>query len=335
MNMKHVATIAVVAVLAIAVLATLRIFPSRQSSQPAIPLIIVRVPVPYSGLLDIAAAKGFFAAEGLAVTIKTADTGPAAINAVLSGEAAVGTTAETPIANAMVAGKKLKIIATIFSSAYDPGIVARRDHGISQPSDLKGKRIATVPGTAAHYLLDIYLAFHDIPVESITRVDMKPDQIASAITSGDVDAVAIWNPHLLKTSNKLGSNALILPSNEIYALVFNLVIAPETLSRHREAIDRLLRALLRAEAFARTQQSEAVSIVASTTGSSAHDIQAQWNSLSYELALRQSLILAIENESRWILRRGYVPGGSMPDALGAIESEPLKLLRPSSVSIAK
>ncbi len=300
-----------------------------------ISIVIARVPVPYSGLLDVAEKQGFFAAEGLLVKFRKVDKGRAAIDAVLNGAADFGTSAETPIAQALVEGKPLKILANIFKSNSDPGIVALKDKGIAQASDLKGKRIGNVSGTASHYLLELFLAFHKVPLDAVTLVELRPEQIGAAVLSGQVDAAAIWNPHFSQLVEKLGINAQVFHTSEIYTLDFNLVTRANYLPQHRAAVDRLLRALFRAEAFIQSQRDEAISIVAKASGSELRSLQENWSSLAYEVSLNQSLLLATENEARWLVQRGTVEGGSMPDVLAAFEVEPLKALKPSAMGIVR
>ena len=86
---------------------------------------------------------------------------------------------------------------------------------------------------------------------------------------------------------------------------------------------------------ASSHRPEAIDIIAAASGSDAGFLRSHWNSLSCEVTLNQSLLVATENEARWILRRGFVPGGSMPDVLNAFEPEPLRALKPAAVSIVR
>ncbi|BAL22393.1 ABC transporter substrate-binding protein [Azoarcus sp. KH32C] len=333
MNKKQAWVLAAVLVV-IGIVAALESSSSRPLPAP-IPIVIARLRAPISGLVDIAIAKDYFAAEGLSATIQSPALGYDAIQAVLQGNADVGTTAETPIAKVLLEGRQLKIVGSIFNSVEDPGIVGRRDRGVIQPKDLKGKRIGIVAGTASHYLLETFLAYHRIPLEDVTLVQIKPDQLVSALVSGEVDAEAVWHPFLYQVQQQLGERAEYFSTSGIYSFNFNLVVRSDYAQLHREAIDRLLRALLKAEAFAAKHPDEAMTIIASASGTDIAALRANWNPLAYEVTLNQSLLLATESEARWILRRGFVPAGSVPDVLNAFEIEPLRALKPSGVSIVK
>jgi NitT/TauT family transport system substrate-binding protein len=285
--------------------------------------------------LHLAEAKGYLAEAGLAATMKTTPTGYDAIGAVVAREADIGAAAETPIARALDEGKRIKVIATIFTSTRNAGIVARRDRGIVQPADLKEKRIGFVFGTATHYLLETFLAFNSIPQDSVVLVPIKPDRLVSAIMSDDLDAVVSWNPSFAQAQQQLGDRGTTFSSAEFYAETYNVFVRTDYADSHREEIDRLLNALLKAEAFARTHFDESIDIITSISGTDPRLFRDHWDPRIYEVTLSQSLLLATENEARWYLRRGLVSNGQFPDILSAFETEPLRAIKPSGVSIVK
>lgn len=306
--------------------------------RPAVPLpiVIVQLQAPYCGLLQIAQAKAYFAEQGLHVTIRSVQTGYEAIHQVLRGDADIGGAAETPFARTLAEGKQPKIIASIFSSRWSSGIVARKDHGIVQAADLKGKRLGYVFGTNGHYDLETFLSFNDIALSSVQMVSAPPDALVTAILLGQVDAASIWLPYLMQMQQKLGDKATTFYSTEAYVQTFNLVVRPDYVAHNRVAVERLLRALLKAEAFAATYPEQAMAIVAAASGLDPALLGRHGNAPTYELTLKQSLLIATENQVRWFLRRGLVSGtGQFPDVLAAIETAPLRALKPSAVTISK
>lgn len=307
----------------------------RQPPPSLLPIVITQFATPHAGLLHIAEAKGYFAAEGLGVTIKTVVTGHEAITQVLQGEADFGTTAETPFAKALAVGKQPRVIANIFSSRWYSGIVVRKDHGILQPADLKGKRIGFILGTNVHYELETFLAFHNIPLDAVTLVPGTADELVTAITAGEVDAASNWEPWISQIHQKLGGNAETFYPEGMYLETVALAVRPDYVARHRPTVDRLLRALLKAELFAETHPDQALSIIASASGLNAGGLGARGRPLIYELTLKQSLLRATENEVRWFFKRGLAPPAPFPDVLQAFETEPLRALKPAGVTIVK
>ena len=337
MHVKQWWWLAVVLLLAIGIAFALKPLFLR----PVAPLsiVIAQLHLPHSGLLQIAQAKGYFAEQRLHVTVRRVLLGNEAVTQVLRGEADVGTTAETPVARALAEGKQPKIIASIFSSRWISGIVVRSDHGITQPLDLKGKRIGYVFGTNTHYDLETFLSFHDIALASVTMVPGMPDKLAEAMLLGELDAVSLWIPYLTQLQHQLGDKATTFYPNEGFMQTVILVVRPDYVARHRDAIDRLLRALLKAEAFVETDPQQALAIIAAASNLDADVLRGHGNPLTYELTLKQSLLIATENQARWFLRRGLVPGkqpdDAGPDVLAAFETAPLRALKPSAVTVSK
>lgn len=77
-------------------------------------------------LMNIAYAKGFLAKEGLDATPQPYAFGKPALQAVIDGKADIATVGDTPIAFAIMDGKKIMTLAVIQSSNKNEAIVARR-----------------------------------------------------------------------------------------------------------------------------------------------------------------------------------------------------------------
>ena len=334
MKAKSLILLAVVTLMGVAA-AAVQVSQRQPRQHAALPLVIACINTPHSGLLQVAAAKGYFAEEGLAVTLRTVPTGYDAIQAVLKGEADVGAAAETPIARALDEGKPVQVVATIFASRNNVGIVARKDRGILTPANLAGKRIGVVFGTASHYMLETFLAFHDVAIDSVSQVPIKPDVMVSSIVSGEVDAVAAWNPSYAKAGQQLGDNATVFSSGEFYAETYNLAVREGYGADNMTKTEAMMRALVMAERFVAGNVDEAVAIITSTTGTDERIFRTALDPRTYELALNQSTLLATENEARWYLRRGLVKDGSIPDILKAFDTQPLRRVKPAGVSIVK
>lgn len=311
-------------------------FHRKPSPTHSLPMVVTRLETSFSGLLDVAEARGYFRDEGLAVTILRTQTGYQAISAVTEGRATVGTSAEAPIASALARGQKVKIIASIFTALRaKSGIVARRDHGVSQPGDLKGKRIAVLYGSSTHYMLETFLVYNDVPLDSVTLVPLKTDELAPALVSGEVDAASIWEPMSSAAQAKLGDKAIAFSAQGVYSEMNNLFVGDGHTPETRDKVVRYLRALAKAEDFTQTNAEEASRIIATASGVDPVEFRRQWNPLDYGLELSQSLLLATENEARWFLRRGMVTGGRVPDILDAFDAEYLRQVKPSAVGVVK
>lgn len=58
-----------------------------------------------------------------------------------------------------------------------------------------------------------------------------------------------------------------------------------------------------------------------------------FDSEDYAVGLDQALLLALENQARWVMHRGFVAPRSMPNFLTAIKYRDLEAVKPVAVTI--
>jgi NitT/TauT family transport system substrate-binding protein len=64
-------------------------------------------------------------------------------------------------------------------------------------------------------------------------------------------------------------------------------------------------------------------------------MEAVWSQNQYFLSLDQSLIVAMEDEARWMIRNGLTSGNEIPDFLNFIYEDGLKAVMPERVTIIR
>lgn len=136
---------------------------------------------PVSAVVYTALDQGAFARQGLDVVLLPFMSGKAALQAVLSGEADLATTAETPVMHAGLQGEPVVILSTIAATGKSINILARRDLGIETPADLAGKKIAVTRGTNAEFYLELFLAFVRLKLASVVVVDTPPEAMVVSL----------------------------------------------------------------------------------------------------------------------------------------------------------
>lgn len=77
-------------------------------------------------------------------------------------------------------------------------LVAQEDSGITEVSDLAGKKVATPFASTSHYSLLSALDAAGLSTQDVTLLDLQPDDIYAAWVRGDIDAAYVWNPVLQK-----------------------------------------------------------------------------------------------------------------------------------------
>lgn len=302
---------------------------------PAEKLRIALPVLPHNALVYVAAAKGYFAQEGLDVSILPVDYGVAAVGDVLQGKADLAATSEVPFVISVMKGDALGMVATVASLSNDNAIIGRRDHAIAEARDLAGKQIGVSFGTSGSYFLRAFLIRHRLPPDSIVLVDLPPDRIVGALANGSVDAVATWQPISFQAQAALGKNAVSFTEPDAYKTTMIAFGRIEFLKGHVDAMEKLVRGILKAEQFMRSHPEETLNLVAEWLKIDVDALRPTWKQFDFRVNLLQSQLITLEDEARWVMARGYAAKGPVPnflphlylDALLAVEPERVTILR--------
>ena len=291
--------------------------------------------MPHAALVHLAIARGYFAGEGLAVTVLREPFGKLALDAVLSGKADVATCAETPFVLAVLRGGQVSWLATIETSTENTVLVARNDAGIAGPQDLAGKRVGYARGTNGEFFLDSLLVRNRVDRGAVQLVDLVPNEMAGALGRRTVDAVAIWNPISVRIGKELGDSVRAFSAGDLYFESFGLVSRQDLVREHPGLAEKLLRALLRAEAFVRDQPREAARVVAREVGLEPGETDEIWSVFVFGVRLDQSLLPLMEEQARWAIRTGLVPPRKTPNFLRFLELQPLLSVKSNAVTVLR
>lgn len=300
---------------------------------PSDHLSIALSSTPHAALLHLAAARGYFAEEGLDVKIVPVGFGKVALDLLSQGKVDLAAAAEVPIVLSVLKGDSFDIAATVVSVSTEMAVVARRDRAISAPRDLVGKKIGATRGTSGEYFLWAFLIRHKLSPDAVTLVDVAPNDIAGKLARGEIDAAATWQPVRFGAESALGGNAVTFTEPDAYTVTHIIAGRREYLQGHRAAIERLLRAVLKAEAFNQAQPAAALSLVASRLKIDASALQSNWQDLDFAVDLRQSQLVTLEDEARWAMAMGYAPKRTVPNFLPNLYLDALLAVRPDRVTV--
>ncbi|HEY2926281.1 ABC transporter substrate-binding protein, partial [Piscinibacter sp.] len=288
---------------------------------------------PHAALLHIAAAQGYFADEGLEVTIAPVSHGKAAMELLAQGKADLASAAEVPFVISVMKGADFAIAATVVSVSTEMAVVARRDRSIAAPRDLAGKRVGVTLGTSGEYFLWAFLIRHKLAPDSVTLADVAPGPMAQELARGTIDAASTWQPVRSRAESGLGDNAVSFTEANAYTVTHVVVGRSDFLKGHPKAIEKLVRAMLKAEQFNRSQPEQALNLVADRLKIDARTLQPGWKDLDFKVDLRQSQLITLEDEARWAMARGYADPGPVPNFLPHLYLDALLAVRPERVTV--
>ena len=291
--------------------------------------------VAHASPLWIAENKGYFKDEGLNVEIRGFDSGRTALRTMLNGEDVdIATAAQTPVISNSFGRNDYAIIGTMMYSDNDGKMLARRDKGISSPSDLKGKTVGVTSGSSGHFFLGLFLAYHGLRMTDVKIVDIEATGLPQALMEGQVDAIATWEPHIYKASKALGNKAFLLPAGGMYREDFYFIARKAFIKKHPEALTRFLRAIEKGEDFILKNKKEAMDIVGQRLKIDQEIMKATWDDLHFKLFRDQPMLVSLEDEARWAIENKLTDATKVPNYLDYIYTDALKAVKPDAVTIA-
>ncbi len=285
----------------------------------------------------VAESQGFFAEQGLAVTVRESIMGKEALESMLRGECDLATAAEPPVVEYAQQLDDFRLLAALQSSDNLNRIVARADRGIARPEDLRGKRIGTTKGTAPHYFLELFLAKHGLKSQDVAIVFMESGELLGALTSGQVDAVSMTNNVVTQAQQALQGNAVLLEEPGLYRNYYLLLATTNLLEKRPEVAVRFLRALAQAEEFIRQRPEEALASALGSHGQkvSPAEIKELLVDYQYQLTLEHGMLMGLEDMGRWMVAREGSGQRPVSNFLNLIAAEPLRTVNPEGVRLEK
>jgi NitT/TauT family transport system substrate-binding protein len=213
-------------------------------------------------LVWIAKEKDYFEEQGLDVELRRYPSGKLALLGLFNNEVDLCTTADIPIMANSFERNDYLIFGSIANSDSALWIVARRDKGIADPEDLRGKKIATQKNSAAHFFLSMFLLHNHILESDVDISFMKAVDLPHALINGKIDAFSIRNPFIQEAKDALGDNAIEFFAPGVYSNTFNLVAKKDFVSKKPELIEGVIKAVIKAEEFASKNREQAIKTTA-------------------------------------------------------------------------
>lgn len=135
-------------------------------------------------------------------------SGPPMLEALNMGNLDFATTGEAPPVFAQAASSGLVYVAHEKASPDSEGLLIPKGSTITDPKQLKGKRIAVTKGSSAHYTLVQALKKYGIAYTDVQPIYLQPSDARAAFEQGNVDAWVVWEPYRAAAEKQLGARTL-------------------------------------------------------------------------------------------------------------------------------
>ncbi len=194
----------------------------------------------------------------------TFQNGPLLIAAATGGSVDIGKLSETPLVFAQAAGSPVKVVYA--GQPIDPttsslAIAVKKDSTIKKIADLKGKRVAYVPGTVLQYLLTNALASAGLTLDDVQLATFQPG--VDLLASGDADAIVTGDP-TLSLAVTAGTQRILATGAKFTPGFYYLTASDSALGNTKTsaAIGDLLQRLTKAEVWWNAHPAVAAKLVA-------------------------------------------------------------------------
>jgi NitT/TauT family transport system substrate-binding protein len=288
---------------------------------------------PISGVTMVAKANGYFADQGLNVEVLGFTSGRAALEAVIGGGAHIATTAEAPTTAAAMSGTPIAFLARTQYS--DLKTLTAASSNINNLEDLRGKKIGYTAGTGGEVYSVKLLEAAGLTRNDVTLINLRPQEMAAAMSSGSIDAFNTWEPHVANTQKALGDEVALIDTSGIYAETFNIVTMVDYLEKQPDVLKRFMTALITAEEFIKENPDLAIPIIAEAASMPKEDLEATWDDYVYEVALDQRTIDVLTSHAEWRIASGNHAGpAELPIMASFIFPSILQSVAPDRVKVS-
>jgi len=325
--------------MAIALVTALSLFGSWSCSKGGDPgkmesITIGILHVEAAGLIYLTADRNLFADNGLNATVRNYDTGVGTIDALLKGEVNIAWAAEYPFVTRVFDKEKISIIGVIdrFSYFY---LLARKDRGIIKPQDLKRKKIGLSKGTISEFYLGRFLALNGLAIKDLSVVNVAPSEFVNALASGSIDAIIAWRPFANEIRKK-SSDRVVEWSVQSGQAAYGVVVARnDWIGAHTELVNRFLKSISQAEEYLIRQPAQAKAVIQKWMKYDDASMANAWAENQYSLCLDQSLVAAMEDEARWMIKNSLTSEKQVPDFMNYISMGGLNAVKPHAVNMIR
>ncbi|MCU7938745.1 MAG: ABC transporter substrate-binding protein [gamma proteobacterium symbiont of Bathyaustriella thionipta] len=290
---------------------------------------------PSSALFHIAKEKGFFKEEGLNAKISFYPSGKRAlVEGLLTDKSDYIACSDVPFVWKSFSHNNLMILASIYTADNLNRVIARNDSGIQSLNDLARKKVATQKQSAVHYFLHSILINNKISHNDIHFKFFKAELLPEKLHTREIDAFSMREPYISQAAARIGKDKVtVFAAPGLYIQTELLISKKEFLEKHSAVSDALLRALIKAEKYAKKQPEQAIDIVVRAIRGDSARVRALWHSYDLSVNLEHTLLLRLELLGHWLVGDKLINEQAIPDFSQRIYSQSLKTVKPEAIMI--
>lgn len=292
---------------------------------------------PSNSLIIVAAKMNFFDTTKVKVVIKEFSAGKLALQGLLgqAGDLDIAVSAETPVVLSSLGGNKLKVIAQIVKAKNECRVVVRKDGDLNTPRKYfsKPRKLTTSLGGSPEWFTYNFIKQYNLDKNKVEVLAMLPENMPIALSNSAVDAISIFDPYAGLGEKELGENGRTF-NNENIISYYVMSVKESTITQKGEALEELMKGLLKTEEFIKNNPDEAKKIVAEKTKLDIDIVNQTWSHYSFTVKLDISLIGLCNEQAKWAIETGKYPKETViPNFKEVIYPDILKKVAPKAVDL--
>ncbi|NDV19080.1 transporter substrate-binding domain-containing protein [Pseudodesulfovibrio sp. JC047] len=289
---------------------------------------------PMAGALNIARIQGYMAENGIDGKIHSYKNGKQSFDKYLAGIDDFGTCSIIPIVLTDFDTTQHRLVGTLSYTDNQTKVLVRKSAGIQTVADLKGKTIATVNATTAHFYISKFLEINGVSCDDVKIVFLTKKAMPEAIATRQVDALCMHGMPIENAKKLLGDDWAIFEDGTILRKYVVMVTSTKMVTETPDTLKGVLRAVLKADDFLKKNIDTSISILAKDKRYPLAVMdETVRHEMDYDLSIRQSLLLMLEDVEKWAIENQLVSRKTPRNYLELIAFEPLEAIAPNKVTL--
>jgi aliphatic sulfonates family ABC transporter substrate-binding protein len=255
---------------------------------------------------DLGYLEEEFKDDNVTVELVQFSLGPEVIEAIGSNQVDIGFVGDLPAFSGLVNGGEYTIIGK-YAVETERGLFVRNDAGISQLSDLKGKKIGVPLGSNLQPLIDPILADGGLTQSDVEILNLSHADIVTSIGNGDIDAAITCEPYISQADKAAENGVTLLAKSTDYYRTINPILARnEFAEANADYVSRILSVFEKTATWKDENVDEAISRAAAATEMEEESVRLTFETQDIHPALSQEDIQAWVDASDRCYEQGLI-----------------------------
>jgi NitT/TauT family transport system substrate-binding protein len=211
----------------------------------------------------VAKEKGFFKDAGIDIDIQQGTVGTGNLQALKAGKVQFACLDLTGAIIQAGTGKftDWRAVAAIHQQTLVSIMTTKP--GITQPTDLKGKTVATASGSVSEQLFPAYAKLAHLDPSTVTIKGVQSTALNGLMKAGSVDALSTFLLSQTALKNLTGKEVTVMPYSQYLSDLFGnaIITTPETIATKKDLVQRFVKASMQGLQYTVDHPDEAAQIL--------------------------------------------------------------------------